>query len=109
MARQWAVGVTRHRKESLAKRELENQKFETYLPMCIADWAPIPKIKPFLIGYIFIGLDPNNERWRSIYSTFGMRSVLCCGEHPRRVSEDLINEIKEREGVDGWIHLPPRV
>lgn len=62
MPRQWFIGVTRQGQETLAKRELENQQFGTYLPMCITEWARKPRIRPFLPSYIFIALDPRCDR-----------------------------------------------
>ncbi len=108
MSRQWFVGVTRQGQETLARRELENQKFGTYLPMCISEWARKPRVRPFLPSYIFIALDPVCDRWRSVFSTFGMRTVLCSGDHPQAASDWIIQGIKERE-VDGLVRLPPKV
>ncbi len=108
MSRQWFVGVTRQGQETLAKRELGNQNFETYLPMCIAEWARKPKVRPFLPSYIFIALDPVCDRWRSVFSTFGMRTVLCSGDKPQAAGDWIIESIKERE-VDGLVRLPPKV
>ena len=110
MARQWYVGQTKPGQETLAKRELENQTFGTYLPMCIAEWARKPRIRPFLLSYIFIYLDPDNERWRSVFSTFGMssRPILLSGDHPAVVPDWIIDGIKERE-IDGLVRLPPQV
>ncbi len=107
MPRQWFVGVTHQAKEVLAKRELQNQGFETYLPMCLIEWARKPKIKPFLPSYIFIGLNPDCDRWRSVFSTYGMRTVLCSGDKPQAAPDWIVNQIKERE-VDGLVRLPPK-
>jgi transcription antitermination factor NusG len=108
MARQWFIGVTKQSRETFAKLHLEKQNFNTYLPMCISEWAKKPKIKPFLPSYIFISLDPICDRWRAVFSTFGMRSVLCSGEHPQPAPQWIIDGIKERE-VDGLVRLPPKV
>lgn len=107
MGRQWFVGTTRQGKETLAKRELEKQQFETYLPLLIYEWSRQPRIRPFLQNYIFILMDPDNQRWRAIFSTFGMKSVLCCGDHPQAIPEWIVTGIKERE-VDGLVRLPPK-
>jgi transcriptional antiterminator RfaH len=106
MSRQWFIGVTRQGQERLAGRELHHQAFETYLPMCIHDWAKKPRIRPFLIGYIFIRLDPDCERWRAIFSTYGMRTMLFSGDKPSAVPDWIVEEIRARE-VDGLVRLPP--
>jgi transcriptional antiterminator RfaH len=108
MAKQWFCGCPHQGKERLAKRELENQQFETYLPMVICDWAKKPRIGFFLPGYIFIALDPDNQRWRSIFSTYGMRTMLFSGDRPSPVPGWILEEIRARE-VDGLVRLPPKV
>ncbi len=108
MSRQWFVGVTKQGQETLARRELGNQGFETYLPLYVSEWAKKPKIKPFLPSYIFIALDPVCDRWRAVFSTFGMRTVLCSGDRPQAAADWIITEIKERE-IDGLVRLPPKV
>lgn len=108
MPKQYFCGVSKQGQETLAKRELENQKFEVYLPVCITEWAKKPRVRPFLPSYLFIRLDPVNDRWRAVFSTFGMRTVLCSGDHPQSVPDWIINDIKERE-VDGLVRLPPKV
>ena len=106
MPRQWYVGVSKQGRETLARRELERQSFEVYLPM----YVPLTgkRIRPFLTSYLFISLDPDNERWRAINSTFGMRHVLPFGERPRAISSTIVDGIKERE-IDGLVRLPPKV
>ena len=108
MGSSWYCGVTKNGQERIAKRELENQQFETYLPLLIPEWSSKPKIRPFLPGYIFINIDPDNQRWRSIFATFGMRTILCSGEHPQAIPFYIIEGIKERE-VDGLVRLPPKL
>ena len=108
MSKQWYIGVTKQGQETLARRELGNQGFITYLPMCIAEWARKPKIRPFLPSYIFIALDPVSDRWRAVFSTFGMRTVLCSGDRPQVAGDWIIDGIKERE-IDGLVRLPPKV
>src|SRR3974390_840905 len=106
MVRKWFIGVTRQGQETLARRELENQGFGTYLPMCVVEWHRKPRIKPFLPSYIFIGLDPVCDRWRAVFSTYGMRTVLCSGDHPQVAPDWIIQGIKDRE-IDGLVRLPP--
>lgn len=110
MAKRSFVVVAHQGQEKRAKRELENQEFEVYLPMCIAEWARKPRIRPFLGAYFFvwIDLDDRNTRWRSVYSTLGVRTVLSAGNQPQPVPDWIVDEIKARE-VDGIVRLPPRM
>lgn len=111
MSKQWFCVVSHTNRERWAKRELENQQFEVYLPLCFRDWERrMPSIRPFLPSYLFVrvDLDDRNVRWRSIYSTVGVRSVLTSGDKPQPVGDWIIDGIKERE-VDGLVRLPPKM
>jgi transcriptional antiterminator RfaH len=106
VSKRWHVGVSRISQETVAKRELENQGFDVYLPLCIKEWTKKPRIKPFLPSYLFIGIDTENQRWRSVFSTFGMRTVLCSGDKPQAIPDWIVDGIMARE-VDGLVRLPP--
>jgi transcription antitermination factor NusG len=110
MPKQWFCATSHQGQEKLAKRELENQQFETYVPMCISEWARKPRIKAFLPGYVFVRIDleDRSTRWRCVFSTYGVRSVICSGDRPQPVYDYIIDEIKARE-QGGLVQLPPRV
>jgi len=110
MSKQWFVLCAHQGQEKLARRELEHQQFEVYLPMCLFGRGRKPVIKPFLLSYVFVGLDLDDRstRWRAVFSTRGVRSVICSGDRPQPVHDYIIEEIKARE-VDGLVQLPPRV
>jgi transcriptional antiterminator RfaH len=108
MAKQWFVGVTKQGGERLARRELLNQNFEVYLPLYIKEWTAKPLITPFLPGYIFIRMDPVEQRWQAALSTFGMRTVIYANDRPLPVPDAILEGIRARE-VDGIIRLPPKL
>jgi transcriptional antiterminator RfaH len=60
---------------------------------------------------MFVEFDLNLERWRSIYSTFGVSHLLTAGEDPVPVPAGVVDEIRAREGSDGFVTLglPPGV
>lgn len=109
MTTQWVCATSHQSREKWAKRELENQNFEVYLPMCVADWAREPRIRPFLPGYLFVHVDfdDRNNRWRAVYSTLGVKSVISSGDRPQPIADWIIEEIKSRE-IDGLVRLPPK-
>jgi transcriptional antiterminator RfaH len=106
MSKQWFIGIYQPGRWVLAKRELEKQEFETYMPIYVSEWKRIPKVSPFLPGYIFIRMDSDHQRWRSILSTFGMRSILCTDSRPHPVADWIIDDIRSRE-VNELVQLPP--
>jgi transcriptional antiterminator RfaH len=109
MGMQWFVPVTAQGKETWAKRELENQGFQVYLPMYIGSSAKAI-IRPFLPTYLFVRADLNdkNIRWRAIFSTYGVKRLIMSGERPQAVADWIIEEIMGRE-VGGFVRLPPKV
>lgn len=109
MALQWYVGITQSMREKVALRELGNQGFEAYLPMCVATSARRIRVKPFLAPYIFIRIDTQdrNTRWRAVYNTRGISGVISSGDKPQPVGDWVIEEIRSRE-VDGLVKLKPK-
>lgn len=109
MSEQWYVICTHQSKETWAKENLENQEFATYLPMCWSAWSNKPRIRPLLPGYIFARADMAvTEKARKLWSTRGVSTVLCSGQHPSPVPDYMIEEIKGRE-VDGLVQLKPKM
>ena len=106
MAQQWFVGLYQPGRGALARRELSQQGFSTYMPMYVAEWKRVPKVQPFLPGYIFIHMDSEAQRWRSILSTYGMRTMLCSDNRPSPIPDWVIDEIRSRE-VNELVQLPP--
>ena len=39
----WFCGITQSGRERLAKLNLANQGFDTYMPMCIEEWGTKPR------------------------------------------------------------------
>ena len=58
--------------------------------------------------YLFVGIDLNAQRWRSIFSTIGVSRLVCQGELPTPISEDIIDALRAREDNNGFIQLDQR-
>lgn len=101
----WYVACTHAGREKLAKLRLEQQGFETYLPMRSGGVVKgVPTVRPFLAGYIFVAVDLDKPGWRAINSTIGVSRLLCVGDRPRQVPAALVEKIKARE-VYGLVRL----
>lgn len=107
--KQWYVVQTRFRGEGLAKANLQRQGFEAYLPQYLkrrrharrTNWVPAPLFP----GYMFVRLDPETMRWRSIRSTIGVRSLICRGDMPIPLPSGVIEDIMAREDEGGMVAL----
>jgi transcription elongation factor/antiterminator RfaH len=83
--RWYAVHCKPHREMAVAAH-LQNQNFTVFLPKREATRRHARKVekvmRPFFPGYLFIRLDVQRERWRSINSTFGVVHLVMQNESP---------------------------
>jgi transcriptional antiterminator RfaH len=107
----WFVVRTQSRAEEKAVRHLGNQGFVTYLPRYRRRVRHARRLqlllRPLFPGYLFVQLDPELCRWRSINGTIGVREILSNGEAPLAVADRIIDEIKAREDDTGTVKLVP--
>lgn len=87
--------------ELLAKKQLENQGVEAYLPMLLERGKVIPLFRP----YIFIK-KPLSGQWRFILSTRGIQTLVFNGSEPATIKESILRKFMDEEGEDGYI-IPP--
>lgn len=109
MSDSWFVVQTQPNAEAKANRHLLNQGYATYLPVYLrrvshARRAEILR-RPLFPGYLFVRLDPDMNRWRSINGTVGVRRILSEGDRPRCVSDAIIGEIVARQDENGVIKV----
>jgi transcription antitermination factor NusG len=101
----WHVVQTQAQRERLANWHLRNQKYRTFLPICI---EKSERKGPLFPGYLFVDLDTSIEQWHSINGTVGVLRLICNRELPAPVPEGVVEEIQSR-AVEGVIDLrdPP--
>jgi transcriptional antiterminator RfaH len=109
MMASWFVVKTQSRGEEKALRHLGNQGFVTYLPRYRRRIRHARRLqlvlRPLFPGYLFVHLDPDLCRWRSINGTIGVREILSNGDAPLAVPDRIIVEIKAREDEGGAVKL----
>lgn len=107
--RAWYAVHTRVGREIEASHQLQAQGFDIYLPMVVqriaharrVSWEP----RPFLPGYLFLHLLPEQRRWTSIRSTRGVVGPVRFGAHYPAIDEAIIDQFKSREDAEGHIVL----
>lgn len=77
----WYVFQTRHNTEFLAERQLQRQRFETFVPSVIVDktrkGVVIGQEKRALFrSYGFVRFDVSLDHWRPIASTYGVKRLF---------------------------------
>ena len=108
----WCVCQSHQHQETLALENLERQDFEVYLPLMLAEVRKkgqptriVPR--PFLPGYLFVRVDLADGRWRRLYGTRGIASVIGGEGRPSLMNnraERMVDAIRARE-EDGFIRI----
>jgi transcription elongation factor/antiterminator RfaH len=110
LSRWYAVHCQPHR-EGAAAAHLRNQDFAVFLPKrekVVRHARKIEKVRrPFFPGYLFVDLDIDHERWRSINSTVGVIRVVMQGDHPAPAPIGVIEAIKAACSSDDILHFRP--
>jgi transcriptional antiterminator RfaH len=107
----WYVAFTQSNCEMRAATHLHNQEFPAYVPRFLKRRRHARRIDTFAVPlfprYVFVGLDVERQRWRSVNGTVGVSHLICQGDRPTPVGETIINAIAMREGEDGLVRLAP--
>jgi transcriptional antiterminator RfaH len=111
--KRWYVVNTQGQKEARAQMNLRRQGFEAWLPQFRRRRRHARRVDsvlaPLFPSYLFVRLDPEIDRWRSINGTFGVVRLLCNGNTtPLAVPDGLVEEIMRRCDESGAVVLPRR-
>lgn len=109
MTTRWYVVHTQPNGEGRAERNLQQQGFATYVPRYLRKRRHARRTetvaRPLFPRYLFVALDLARDRWRSIYSTFGVAQLVGAADEPRPVPCGVVEEIRAREGEHGFVML----
>jgi transcriptional antiterminator RfaH len=109
-SRWYAVHCQPHR-ENAAAAHLKNQDFAVFLPRrekAVRHARKIEKVRrPFFPGYLFINLDIDRQRWRSINSTVGVIRIVMQNERPAPAPIGVIEALKIACGDDDILQVGP--
>jgi transcriptional antiterminator RfaH len=101
----WYLVYSKPRQEQVALQNLDQQGYETYLPMgkLRRRRGKTAKIvtEPLFPRYLFIYLCSQTDDWGPIRSTIGVSGLVRFGEQAARVPDGLVEFLKERE-KDGY-------
>jgi transcriptional antiterminator RfaH len=108
----WYVVQTQANAENKAACHLARQGFETYLPRYLKKRRHARRIEtvaaPLFPRYLFVEIDFAVQRWRSIFSTVGVSRLVCNGDQPAPVPDDVIRSLRSRADTSGLIRLVHR-
>jgi transcriptional antiterminator RfaH len=105
----WFVTHTHPHAEGRATAHLNRQGFEIYFPRYLKRRRHARRIEtvaaPLFPRYLFVAIDLNIQRWRSIYSTIGVSRLVCNGDDPTPLPDGIVEALKAREDSSGFIKL----
>jgi transcriptional antiterminator RfaH len=112
MSRRWYVVQTHAHAEGKAVAHLTRQGFTAYLPRYLKRRRHARRIEtvaaPLFPRYLFVAVDMVCQQWRSIHSTIGVACLVCSGDDPVAVADDVIESLRAREDGQGFVTLRPR-
>lgn len=92
----YAVALQPHA-DALAKAHLERQGFSIFAPTLLRTVRHarqfISKAAPLFPGYLFVRIDVDRARWRSINGTRGVRGLVSTADGPIPVPKRAMNEL----------------
>jgi transcriptional antiterminator RfaH len=97
----WYVVRTQANAEPRAAENLLRQGYEVYLPLG-RRWRLHARrrevvSRPLFPRYLFVAFDKERARWRAIFSTIGVSTLICQGEMPIQVPDGIVEEIQASE------------
>jgi transcriptional antiterminator RfaH len=112
MSTRWYVVQTHAHAEGKAAAHLARQGFDAYLPRYLKRRRHARRIEtvaaPLFPRYLFVTVDMVCQRWRAIHSTIGVTHLVCNGDDPVPVTDDVIETLKAREDEQGFVTLRQR-
>lgn len=108
MAGRWYVVAFQPGRGDLAERNLCKQGFYTWMPrqtrVVTHARRRIERRVAFFPGYMFIWLDLERDRWRSVNGTMGVRSLLMQGEKPIPCPVGLVEKLQACSDENGILN-----
>jgi transcription elongation factor/antiterminator RfaH len=107
--KQWFAVQCLARRERYAQQNLFNQQYHTFLPFFMKTVRHARQTRTvyqaLFPGYLFIRLDLNVDRWRSVNGTFGVSRLVMSGERPAVVPDGIIENLINHADEKGSVRL----
>lgn len=107
--KRWYVAYTQPQAELRAVGHLRRQRLDAYLPLCrrIRRHARRDEtvLRPLFPRYVFVALDLDVDRWRSVNGTVGVSRLVCHGERPAPLPDGVVEGLRDGEIDEGIVPL----
>jgi transcription antitermination factor NusG len=105
----WFVAQTLCHREKLALLHMGRQGFRSFLPSFHKTVRHARQLRevitPVFPGYIFVVLDPERDRWRSINGTFGVARLISAHDRPTPVPTGVVEALLATVDESGLVRL----
>ena len=95
----WYAVQAQYRKERFAQANLENQGFGAFVPQFRRSVRharqTLTVLAPLFPGYLFVRLDLDRHRWRSVQGTFGVLRLVTDGRRPLPAPRGLVEAMMD--------------
>ena len=95
----WVLVYTKAQEEQKAKRNLQNQGFEIFLPMIAFARSNQPKStthKAMFPRYLFVKINTELDKWNRIKSTRGVSHLVVFGQRVAEIPNQMIVYLKSK-------------
>ena len=105
MSKEWYLLQYKSNSHHLAVKHLNQQNFETFLPLQSLTIRKISKFinanRPLFPGYMFVAFDKKENQWRKINSTYGVSRLITFNSTLRSVPKNFISNLMDRCDLSG--------
>ncbi|GAF70275.1 unnamed protein product [marine sediment metagenome] len=106
----WYLARAKPLAEKAAAFQLDRQGVTTYLPLQMSrvrrggTWRH--RVAAYFPGYVFLTLDVERDRWRSVNGTTGVARLVAAGDGaPQPVPDGIVEALMAATDGDGFLHL----
>jgi transcriptional antiterminator RfaH len=109
----WYVVHTRPHFEKRALAHLRHQGFVSFLPLHQKTVRHARQFRavqaPLFQRYLFVRLDLDRDRWRSVAGTVGVSHLIMEGERPKPIPAAVVDELVALADPSGIVSVAPRL
>jgi transcriptional antiterminator RfaH len=109
----WFVVCSRPHFEKRSLAHLRHQGFRCFLPLHEKTVRHARQFRvvqaPLFPRYLFVRLDLERERWRSVAGTVGVSNLIMEGERPKPIPGAIVEELMALADRSGLVAIAPRL
>jgi transcription elongation factor/antiterminator RfaH len=109
----WFVVCSRPHCEKRALAHLLNQKFKCFLPLHEKTVRHARQFRavqaPLFPRYLFVRLNLEQDRWRSVAGTVGVSNLIMEGDRPKPIPDAIVEELIALADRSGLVSVAPRL